>query len=66
MSRLPHLARSIITRANQMSKNVVICGPSGTGKSTLLKRLFDEYPDKFGFSISRTRLSLVEYFPVHR
>ncbi|KAI9209589.1 P-loop containing nucleoside triphosphate hydrolase protein [Polychytrium aggregatum] len=33
---------------------IVMCGPSGTGKSTLLKRLFAEYPDKFGFSVSHT------------
>ncbi|KAJ5334242.1 uncharacterized protein N7506_008025 [Penicillium brevicompactum] len=33
---------------------VVISGPSGTGKSTLLGRLFKEFPDKFGFSISHT------------
>eukprot|EP00842_Homolaphlyctis_polyrhiza_P005418 jgi/Hompol1/5878/HPOL_000177-RA len=33
---------------------IVLCGPSGTGKSTLLKRLFKEYPDNFGFSISHT------------
>ncbi|CCH43958.1 Guanylate kinase [Wickerhamomyces ciferrii] len=26
--------------------------PSGTGKSTLLKKLFAEFPDKFGFSVS--------------
>ncbi|GAA5943440.1 guanylate kinase [Sporobolomyces koalae] len=33
---------------------IVICGPSGTGKSTLLKKLFTEYPDRFAFSISHT------------
>lgn len=33
---------------------IVLCGPSGTGKSTLLKKLFAEYPDQFGFSVSHT------------
>lgn len=33
---------------------IVILGPSGTGKSTLLKKLFAEYPGKFGFSVSNT------------
>jgi guanylate kinase len=32
---------------------LVLSGPSGVGKSTLLQRLLAEYPDKFGFSISR-------------
>lgn len=36
---------------------LVICGPSGTGKSTLLKQLLDEFPDKFGFSVSHTTRS---------
>jgi guanylate kinase len=31
-----------------------MCGPSGTGKSTLLKRLFGAHPNTFGFSISHT------------
>ena len=33
---------------------VVIAGPSGVGKGTLLKRLLDEYPERFGFSVSHT------------
>lgn len=37
-----------------MVRPVVISGPSGTGKSTLLKKLLAEFPDKFGFSVSNT------------
>ena len=33
---------------------VVFSGPSGVGKSTLLKKLFKEFPDAFGFSVSHT------------
>lgn len=33
---------------------VVFSGPSGTGKSTLLKKLFAAHPDLFGFSVSHT------------
>ncbi|KAH7927880.1 guanylate kinase [Leucogyrophana mollusca] len=33
---------------------LVIFGPSGVGKGTLLKRLFAEFPDGFGFSVSHT------------
>lgn len=32
---------------------LILSGPSGVGKSTLLQRLFAEFPDKFGFSVSR-------------
>ena len=33
---------------------LVVCGPSGVGKSTLIKMLMEEFPDKFGFSVSHT------------
>ena len=33
---------------------IVMCGPSGVGKGTLLHKLFAEYPSLFGFSISHT------------
>ncbi|KAG6889967.1 guanylate kinase [Termitomyces sp. T32_za158] len=36
---------------------LVLSGPSGVGKSTLLTRLFAEFPDKFGFSVSHTTRS---------
>ena len=35
---------------------VVVSGPSGVGKSTILKFLFDDFPDCFAFSVSRERL----------
>ncbi|KIX08127.1 guanylate kinase [Rhinocladiella mackenziei CBS 650.93] len=33
---------------------IVFSGPSGTGKSTLITRLFAKHPDLFGFSVSHT------------
>lgn len=33
---------------------VVICGPSGVGKGTLIGKLMKEYPNDFGFSVSHT------------
>lgn len=36
------------------SRLVVLSGPSGVGKSTLIKKLFAEYPGAFSFSVSHT------------
>lgn len=37
-----------------MKDILVICGPSGVGKGTLISYLMQEFPGKFGFSISHT------------
>ncbi|KAI6656705.1 hypothetical protein LOD99_16009 [Oopsacas minuta] len=37
-----------------MAQPLVISGPSGVGKSTLLQRLLKEYPGQFEFSVSHT------------
>ena len=33
---------------------MVVCGPSGVGKGTLIKRLRDKHKEPFGFSVSHT------------
>ncbi|KAL3459965.1 guanylate kinase-domain-containing protein [Aspergillus heterothallicus] len=48
------LVSTMTTGGVQKFRPVVVSGPSGTGKSTLLKKLFVEFPDTFGFSISHT------------
>ena len=40
--------------AHETPKPVVVVGPSGVGKGTLLGRLLREHPDRFGFSVSHT------------
>jgi len=41
--------------ANLLLRPIVICGPSGAGKGTLVESLLKSYPDdQFGFSVSHT------------
>ncbi|KAF5306420.1 hypothetical protein FQA39_LY08929 [Lamprigera yunnana] len=40
--------------SNLASKPLVICGPSGSGKSTLVNKLLQDFPNKFGYSVSHT------------
>ena len=37
-----------------MYKPLVVVGPSGVGKGTLIKHITEKYPDRFGFSVSTT------------
>ncbi|XP_019754014.2 guanylate kinase isoform X1 [Dendroctonus ponderosae] len=41
----------------KLPRPLVFCGPSGSGKSTLVKRLIDDFPEKFGFTVSHTTRS---------
>ena len=47
------------TKSNGLKTNLplVLCGPSGVGKSTLIKRLKEDFPGAFGFSVSHTTRS---------
>ena len=47
-------SRSALAQAQPDSRPVVVCGPSGVGKGTLLNRLMAEHPEDFGFSVSHT------------
>ncbi|KAG5494299.1 hypothetical protein GH5_02310 [Leishmania sp. Ghana 2012 LV757] len=39
---------------NKPLNALVVCGPSGVGKGTLLGRLLREYPNRFAYSVSHT------------
>ncbi|KAF7309676.1 Guanylate kinase-like domain-containing protein [Mycena indigotica] len=49
-----HSRHTAFSMATNFARPLVMSGPSGVGKSTLLKRLFSEFPDRFGFSVSHT------------
>ena len=37
-----------------VARPLVLCGPSGVGKSTIVAKITKEFPDAFGFSVSHT------------
>ena len=39
---------------NQGPKPLVLCGPSGAGKTSIMRKLTDEFQNSFGFSVSHT------------
>lgn len=45
---------AVAKRDSDDASVLVVMGPSGVGKGTLLKKLFAAFPDKFGLSISHT------------
>ncbi|KAI5083071.1 hypothetical protein GOP47_0002814 [Adiantum capillus-veneris] len=52
------LGRSVVAWSKgifgDLPRPVVICGPSGVGKGTLIGRLMKDFPTMFGFSVSHT------------
>lgn len=49
-----HFSKEDEIQKNQLVTPLVICGPSGVGKGTLINMLFQEFPEHFGFSVSHT------------
>lgn len=47
-------AVSAVVSQDKILRPLVICGPSGVGKGTLINLLFKEFPEHFGFSVSHT------------
>lgn len=54
LSRVSRSCDTFVTMS--VCRPLVVFGPSGVGKGTLLTRLFSDFPDKFGFSVSRASL----------
>lgn len=61
--RLIILIFSLIIDKLFMIRPIVLSGPSGGGKSTILNRAIKEYPNTFEFSISRKKnYNIKDYF----
>ena len=50
----PTLCRRSMGMGDTARPALVLCGPSGSGKSSLIKLLTAEFPKQFGFSVSHT------------
>ncbi|GLI68217.1 hypothetical protein VaNZ11_012561, partial [Volvox africanus] len=48
------LEAKVLEQVSAIRGMLVVCGPSGVGKGTLIGRLMSEHGDKFGFSVSHT------------
>jgi guanylate kinase len=46
--------RNAVTTSPSAARLIVLSGPSGVGKSTVLRRLLDRYPDRLRLSVSAT------------
>lgn len=54
MTSDPSVLSSSSSASTVALRPVVICGPSGVGKGTLIDKLFAKYPGALGFSVSHT------------
>lgn len=59
-SVLQYPGNKLPRRADRI-RPLVLCGPSGTGKTTLVKKLMDEFEHSFGFSTSRKQLLWISF-----
>mmetsp|Transcript_41363 Transcript_41363/g.66296 ORF Transcript_41363/g.66296 Transcript_41363/m.66296 type:complete len:260 (-) Transcript_41363:251-1030(-) len=46
--------RASTQKQQRALRPIVMCGPSGVGKGTLIQKLMDDFPGRFGFSVSHT------------
>ncbi|KAJ5191802.1 uncharacterized protein N7498_010787 [Penicillium cinerascens] len=53
-NQIPRSQANIIPAAPQDRRPIVISGPSGVGKGTLIQKLVDAHPDTFGLAVSHT------------
>lgn len=51
---IAHFPKFAFSKMAAMIRPLIVCGPSGVGKSTLVSKILEEFPDRFGFSVSHT------------